>query len=442
MTESARANAIDADALGREMFALLRRLYPICRSITGAGVRQTLDCLRDHIPLTVHEVPTGTQLFDWTVPKEWNIRDAWVKNPAGEKVIDFKKCNLHVVGYSVPQRRRLSLSELKLHLHTLPEHPDWIPNRTSYYKETWGFCLSHNTFQRLEDGEYEVCIDSSLDDGHLTYAECALKGAWDDEVLISTHICHPSLCNDNLSGIVLATMLARHLAGTSLRHTYRFLFIPTTIGSIAWLYRNESHVSKIKHGLVLTCLGDAGGFTYKKTRRGDAHIDRACLHVLERSGRPFQLLEFSPDGGDERQYSSPAFDLPVGVVMRTAYGQFPEYHTSADDLDFVSASALGDSFATLLQIIFVLENDRKYFNRNPKCEPHFGKRGIRLAGERPFGHSSEQPLLWVLNLSDGQHSLLDIADRAGLAFHYVKQAADVLVNHKLLDELGTQGSAQ
>jgi aminopeptidase-like protein len=429
-------SAIGADDVGREMYGLVSRLYPICRSLTGDGVRKTLSHLQEHIPLEVHEVPSGTQVFDWTVPNEWNIRDAYVKDEQGTRIIDFKKSNLHVVGYSVPIRKRTSLAELKEHLHSLPEHPDWIPNRTSYYKETWGFCLSHNELQKLEDGEYEVCIDASLEKGHLTYGECNLKGAKAEEVIISTHVCHPSLCNDNLSGIAVATFLARHLAGLSLRYSYRFLFIPTTIGSITWLSRNESRVANIKHGLVLTCLGDPGGFTYKKSRRGDAEIDRACLHVLKLSGRPFEVFDFSPNGGDERQYCSPAFDLPVGVLMRTAYGHFPQYHTSADNLDFVQAHALGDAFAKVLEIISVLENNRRYLNKNPKCEPHLGKRGVWLSGDQPFGPANQQPLLWVLNLSDGEHTLLDIADRSGLAFHSVRQAADALIEHDLLEEVG------
>jgi aminopeptidase-like protein len=432
-------DAVDADAAGRGIHALVSRLYPICRSITGDGVRETLRVLRDLIPLTVHEVPTGTRVFDWTVPKEWNIRDAYVKDMQGTKVIDFQKSNLHVAGYSVPVRKRMSLAELKGHLHTLPEHPDWIPNRTSYYQETWGFCLSHRQLQELRDGEYEVCIDSSLEDGHLTYGECYLPGRTADEVLVSCHICHPSLCNDNLSGIAVATFLAGHLGLLPRRHSYRFLFIPTTIGSITWLARNEERIAHVKHGLVLTCLGDAGNFTYKKSRRGDAEIDRACAHVLRHSGHPSQILDFYPFGYDERQYCSPGFNLPVGCLMRTQHGRFPEYHTSADDLAFVQAPALGGSFATCLEVFSVLEDNRRYRNTNPKCEPQLGRRGLyRLSGGRPgAGPAPEQALLWVLNMSDGENTLLDIADRSGLPFRSVKEAADKLAIHGLLQEAAT-----
>jgi aminopeptidase-like protein len=330
----------------------------------------------------------------------------------------------------------MSLAELKEHLHSLPEHPDWIPHRTTYYKETWGFCLSHRQLQALPDGEYEVCIDSSLQDGHLTYGEYYLPGATADEVLISCHTCHPSLCNDNLSGIAVASFLAAYLSRLALRHSYRFLFIPATIGSITWLSRNEGRVANIKHGLVLTCLGDSGGFTYKKSRRGDAEIDRACLHVLTHSGRPFRALDFYPYGYDERQYCSPGFNLPVGCLMRTQHGRFPQYHTSADDLDFVQAPFLGDSFARCLEVLAVLEGNRRCVNKNPKCEPQLGRRGLyRLSGGRPAGAGTEEALLWVLNLSDGGHTLLDIAERSGLAFRRVREAADALARHDLLEEI-------
>ncbi len=272
------------DEVGREMYRFISELYPICRSITGNGLRETLRLIRNHIPLSIHEVASGTSVFDWTVPKEWNIRDAYIKDAKGKKIIDFAKSNLHVVNYSVPVRKKAPFKELKEHLFTLPSKPDWIPYRTSYYKENWGFCLSHKQFLELNEEEYEVCIDSSLTEGHLSYGEYYLKGDSPDEVLISCHACHPSLCNDNLSGVALATLLAKHLKPLSLRYSYRFLFIPGTIGSITWLSRNEEHVSRIKHGLVAACLGDSGKLTYKKSRRGNAEIDRVVVHVLKHSG--------------------------------------------------------------------------------------------------------------------------------------------------------------
>jgi aminopeptidase-like protein len=424
---------LNTSTIGQEMYRFIADLYPICRSITGDGLRTTLNILKRHIPLVVHEVPTGTVVFDWSIPKEWNIRDAFVKDSNGKRVIDFQASNLHVVNYSVPVKARMSLDQLKEHIFTLPDAPDWIPYRTSYYKESWGFCMAHKDYMQLEDGEYEVVIDSSLEPGHLSYGECYLRGTQENEVLISCHICHPSLCNDNLSGVALATLLARSLATLSLRYSYRFLFIPGSIGSIAWLHRNLGQLSKIEHGLVLVDIGDGGKFTYKKSRRGDAEIDRAAMNILRNSGREFDIREFEPYGHDERQYCSPGINLPVGCFSRTPHGEFPEYHTSADNLSFISPENLADSFSQCLSILQLLESNRRYFNLNPICEPQLGKRGLyRMIGGPRDGGVQELPLLWVLNLSDGAHSLLDISDRSGLPFDAIKRAADALSEHGLL----------
>ena len=424
---------IDANDASQEMYQLISELYPICRSITGNGFRETLNTIKEHIPLETHEVPTGTQVFDWTVPKEWNIEDAYVKDSQGERVIDFRESNLHVVGYSVPVKTKMSLTELKEHLFTLPDHPDWIPYRTSYYKETWAFCLSHKQSLELKDEEYEICIDSRLEEGHLTYGEYYLEGESTDEVLFSCHACHPSLCNDNLSGVALATFLAKYLSPLSLRYSYRFLFIPGTIGSITWLSLNEAQVSRIRHGLVVVCVGDSGKSTYKRSRRGDAEIDQAVTHVLKHSGQDYEIEDFFPYGYDERQYCSPGFNLPVGCLMRTPHGRYPEYHTSADNLDFVQPEYLADSFSKYLSVLNILENNKRYLNQNPKCEPQLGKRGLyRMVGGSKHGRINQLAMLWVLNLSDGQHTLLDIADRSGLEFDLVQSAADALLEHDLL----------
>ncbi|MBI3881240.1 MAG: DUF4910 domain-containing protein [Verrucomicrobia bacterium] len=417
------------------MHALAAELYPFCRSITGEGLRETLRAVQKHIPLSLREVPSGTEVFDWTVPNEWNIRDAYIKNSRGERVVDFKKHNLHVVNYSVPVNRKMSLAELKPHLYSLPEKPDWIPYRTSYYKETWGFCLSHREFVKLSEGEYEVCIDSTLAPGNLTLGEALLPGDTTDEVLISCHCCHPSLANDNLSGIALGAALAKRLAGISRRYSYRFLFIPGTIGSITWLALNEEQAKNIKHGLVLSCVGDAGGFTYKKSRRDDAEIDRAAQHVLNTSLAPYRAVDFIPYGYDERQYCSPGFNLAVGCLLRSQNGTFPEYHTSADNLDFIQPRFLGDSFAKVLSIIEVLEKNRVWVNQNPKCEPRLGKRGLYNAvGGTRTGAFNEMALLWVLNFSDGEHDLLSIAERSGLAFSEIARAAEMLAGAGLLKQ--------
>ncbi len=352
-------------------------------------------------------------------------------------MIDFKKSSLHVVNYSVPVRRIMPLAELREHLHTLPDHPDWVPYRTSYYKENWGFCLAQNQLQKLRDGEYEVCIDSRLEDGSLTYGEYFIPGKRSEEVLLSCHACHPSLCNDNLSGVVLVTHLAKLLSGISLEYSYRFLFIPGTIGSITWLARNEDKVPRIRHGLVVACVGDPGKFHYKKSRRGDAEIDRAVVQALRHCGKGFEVLDFSPYGYDERQYCSPGFNLPVGSLTRTPHGQFPEYHTSADDLDFVRREALSGSLAVYLSVIRILENNARYINLNPRCEPQLGKRGLyRAIGGLTDAGQRELAMLWVLNLSDGNHSLLDIAERSGLSFNLIHQVSNVLAESHLLKRFG------
>ncbi len=422
----------DAAAIGEELHTFAADLYPICRSITGDGIRRTLAMIQDRIPLQIFHVPSGTPVFDWTVPKEWNIRDAFIKAPNGRRVVDFEQCNLHVMNYSLPVHATMPLSDIRPHLFTIPAHPDWIPYRTSYYKEEWGFCLSHNQMLALEDGNYEVCIDSSLENGRLTYGECYLAGRSSEEVLISCHACHPSLANDNLAGVTVATFLAQFLSGRDLRYSYRFLFLPGTIGAITWLARNPETVGRIRHGLVLTCIGDAGEFHYKKSRRGNAEIDRAAMHVLKHHSESSEILEFSPDGYDERQYCSPGFNLAVGCLMRSVWGNFPEYHTSADNLEFIRPLHLAGSLRVCAAILDVLENNRRYCNLNPCCEPQLGRRNLyrSTGGEAPGIEISAR--LWVLNLSDGEHSLLDIAERSGIAFSAISDAADLLSQNGLL----------
>lgn len=425
----------DALELGVAMHQLMANLYPLCRSITGDGLRESLRRLQNYLPLTIYEVPSDTPVLDWTVPREWNIRDAYVKNANGDKVIDFQQCNLHVLNYSTPIHQKMTLDELRPHLFSIPEQPDLVPYRTAYYNEAWGFCLSHHSLQNLDDGVYEVLIDSSLAAGHLSYGECYLPGETTDEILISCHSCHPSLCNDNLSGLVLSTFLARQLQSATHRYSYRFLFIPGTIGSITWLALHEEQVDLIKHGLVVACVGDSGALTYKRSRRGDAEIDRAVIHSLKQSGQPFEILDFSPYGYDERQYCSPGFNLPVGSLTRTPHGRFSQYHTSADNLDFVQPAYLADSLEKYLAVIHLLENNKCYRNTNPKGEPQLGKRGLYSAfGGKKEAKLTEMALLWVLNFSDGEHTLLDIAEKANLPFRTLQQAAQLLVEHALLIE--------
>ncbi len=420
--------------LGAEMYGLLRELYPICRSITGEGVRETLRLLGRVAPIDTTEVPSGTRVFDWTVPREWNLRDAWIANARGERVVDFRRSNLHVVSYSVPVRRRIGLAELRDHLHTLPDHPDWIPYRTSYYAESWGFCLSRKQYEALDEPEYEVCIDSTLRDGSLSYGECVLPGEREGEVLISAHLCHPSLCNDNLSGLAVSVFLARALRERPRRYTYRFLYVPGTIGSISWLARNPEAAARVRHGFTLVCLGDAHPLTYKRSIGGDAEIDRAAAHVLAHAEPGARVVDFTPFGYDERQFNSPGFRLPVGSLMRGRHGEFPEYHTSADDLGFVSAEQLERSHAAALAIVEVLEGNRSYRSLSPYGEPQLGRRGIyrALGGEARLAEL-QYALLWVLACSDGSQALLAIAERSGLPFALIRRAADLLLEHELLE---------
>ena len=422
---------------GDEIFAFAARIFPICRSITGDGVRRTLREIGAHLPLQVHEVPTGTEVFDWTVPREWNIRDAYIKNGAGEKILDFAQSNLHVVSYSVPVRKRVSLAELKQHIYTLPEQPDLIPYRTSYYADDWAFCMTHRQFQGLAEDAYDIVINSSLTTGSLTYAEYLHKGEIDAEFLLSAHVCHPSLANDNCSGIALLVHLARRMAGMRTHYSYRFVFAPGTIGAIAWLAANETRSGRIKHGLVVSMVGDGGGPTYKKSRRGDAAIDRAMEHVLRHSGMVPTIEDFSPYGYDERQYCSPGFNLPVGLFQRSKYGTIPQYHTSADNLSFIEPKHLLESYSLIAKAIGVVENDAVCRNTAPKCEPQLGKRGLyrRVGGENIAAEN--MAMLWVLNLADGGHSLLDIAERSKLPFEIVLRASRLLQAHGLL----TRGSS-
>ena len=419
-------SALGAAENVREVWPLMHAMYPICRSITGDGVRHTLNLLEQWVPLEWTEVPSGTAVFDWEVPNEWNIHDAYISDREGRRIVDFRQHNLHVVSYSAPVRRSMMLEELKAHLYSLPDQPAWIPYRTSYYSEHWGFCMRHQDVAQLGPGPFEVVIDSTVAPGSLTYAECIVPGTLDREAIVYTHSCHPSLANDNVTGMAVAVALARELREEQPRLTWRFIFGPGTIGSLAWLSRNEQRLGKIQTGLTIGLLGDSGALTYKRSRRGNCVTDRAAEYVLRSLARPSRIVEFEPYGYDERQFCSPGFNLPIGRLTRSPNGEYPEYHTSADNLDLIKPECLGESLQALANIIAVLDENRYLQNLSPKGEPRLGKRGLygSIGGAGPG--SKESALLWVLSLSDGAHDVLSIAQRSGLEFNEVANAARVL----------------
>lgn len=420
------------------MHDMLARLFPICRSQTGNGVRESLRLLQEVLPLDIEEVPSGTPVFDWEVPQEWNIREAWIADDSGRRVIDLNDSTLHVVNGSVAFRGQLAWSELKSHLHTLPEQPELIPYRTAFFQDQWGFCLSQRQFDELNrHGErvYDVCIDTERTHGSLTLGEWYLPGETAEEVLLSSHTCHPSLANDGLSGLVVGTWLARWLAEQPRRYSYRLVLAPATIGAITWLGLHHKRLDHVRHGLVLSCLGDSGPLNYRRSRRGNAEIDRRVEHVLQNDSAEHQVLDFEPFGYDQRQFCSPGFDLPMGCLMRTPNGRYPEYHTSADDLTLVRPEALEHSLQTLIRICEQLEAGYTptYVSRKPHGEPRLGKHGLYHAfGSRPDARQLQNAMLWVLNLSDGRHSLSDITDRSRLADSLLQEAASLLETHGLL----------
>jgi aminopeptidase-like protein len=417
---------------GENLQALATELYPICRSITGAGVRQTLKIIGRRIDLVWQEVPSGTQVFDWEVPLEWNIDSAWVDDPDGRRVVDFAAHNLHILNYSEPVRTSMPLEDLKSRLYSSPAREDWIPYRTSYYQRRWGFCLRHRDLLQLRPGKYDVRIDASLAPGSLTYAECILPGGSKEEVLFFTHICHPSLANDNTAGMAVATGLMEWLASAPRRYSYRLVLAPGTIGSLCWLRRNEQRLNRVRHGLVLGLLGDPASFTYKRSRRGDCEIDRVAEYVVRGADAQSRVIPFEPYGYDERQLCSPGFNLPVGRLTRSVNDGYPQYHSSADDLSLLSPQRLEQSLSACRQIVEVLEDSRRYTNLSPKGEPRLGKRGLygAVGGRSPANR--ERAMLWVLNQSDGSASLLDIAQRSGMPFTDIRDAAQELTGAALL----------
>ncbi len=414
------------------------RLWPITRSLTGNGNRESLEIISEIVDLDINEVPCGKKCFDWNVPSEWNINEAWIKDSKGNKIVDFKENNLHVLGYSEPFRGKLSYDELKPQLYTLPDQPELIPYLTSYYKRRWGFCLSHNQFLELDKNEiYDVFIDSSLDDqGSMTIGEAILKGESEKEVLLSTYICHPSMANNELSGPLVSAFIYNQLKKeTRLKYTYRFLFVPETIGSIYSLsVLGDFWKKNLIAGFVITCIGDKGNFTYKRSRRGDSLPDRVVEIILSQTEKDYKILDFFPSGSDERQYCSPGFNLPVGSLMRTMYGKYPEYHTSGDNKDFISFEAIEKSVEKYLEVIELIENNEKYINKMPYCEPQLGKRGLYpTLGSQKGTEDFVKAMMWILNLSDGENDLIEISTRSKITVMELMPVVEELINKGILE---------
>jgi aminopeptidase-like protein len=422
-------------ALARKALELVGRIYPLCRSITGDGVRATLRLVGQSLPLEVSEVPSGTAVFDWEIPPEWNIRDAYIADAAGRRLVDFRANALHVVGYSVPVHARMTLQQLRPHLYTLPERPDWIPYRTSYYQLAWGFCLAHRQLEGWPEGEYEVVIDSELKPGSLTYAECLVPGTSDREILIYTHTCHPALANDNATGIAVAALLAEEALKSSPNLSYRFIFAPGTIGSIAWLARNEAQLARVRGGLAIGLLGDRGALTFKRSRRHASELDLIAAQVVREVEPTADVLDFSPYGYDERQFCSPGIDLPVGRLTRSPNDAFAEYHTSADTPSLLDENALARSILALATILNRIDGNRLYRNRSPKGEPRLGKRGLFRATGGASPGDFEHAMLWLLNLADGEHGLQDAQAASCLPLELLRRAAQALAEADLLEEV-------
>jgi aminopeptidase-like protein len=430
---------VEVEAMGEErvpaleMYDFVRELFPICRSLTGNGVRQTLTAIRRQLPdLSIHEVPSGTQVFDWTVPDEWNIRSARLVGPGGETIVDFADNNLHVVGYSEPIDVELTLSELQVHLHSLPDLPDAIPYVTSYYKRAWGFCLPDRVRAALSDGSYRAIIDSTLEPGNLTYGELRLRGSTSEEVLLSTYVCHPSMANNELSGPAVTTWLAKWLVGLPRRYSYRVVFIPETIGSLTYMSTNLQEMkARMVAGFNLTCVGDDRCFSYVPSRSGNTLADRAATHVLKHLAPGYVHYSFLDRGSDERQYCAPGIDLPVCSVMRSKYAEYPEYHTSLDNLDVVTAQGLGASYQAYRRILECLEANAT-LESTTLGEPQLGRRGLYPTTSTKESGLRVRRMMNVLAYSDGEHDLLGIAELIDVPMWELLEIVETLVAQGIL----------
>ncbi len=420
------------------MYSLLEELFPYNRSITGDGVRKTLDRISLEIPLKQTSVKSGSQVFDRTVPDEWNVKSAKIYAPDGSILVDFAKNNLYLMSYSVPVNKTMSLNELKEHIITDKSRPDSVPYSTSYYNLNWAFCLEYSFVEKMSEGNYHVEIDSSLKPGELIYGESFLDNNSKKTILISSYICHPSMANDSLSGVVTAVQLFKELKKlNNLKYNYRFLFVPETIGTICFLENNKSNIKEVtEYGLVATCLGDKGSFTYKESRDPTRKINKIVKYVFAKRNLSERIKEFCPIGSDERQYCSPGFDLSVGVLTRSMYGEFPEYHSSADNLDFVKEEYLQESLDIFLEIIKTYESNHIFKRNNPYCEPQMGKydlyRRTGGAGKDEIDKLSQQRM-WLLNYADGKTDLIELSEKSGFDIFELKSASEALIKNNLIE---------
>ena len=425
-------HSLDLDQLADELIGLIRALAPLPRSLTGEANRETLRLLNAVAPISVVEVPTGTDVLDWSIPDEWNVHEAWIADSSGCRIVDWAAHPLHLVGYSRPIRTTIDRSELDAHLHSLPDRPDAIPYRTAYYADDWGFCLADSHRAQLGDGPFDVCVDATIAPGSMTYGEAVIPGATDEMVLITTHLCHPAMANDNATGLAAVALLNRVLRQADLRREHRVLVLPGTLGAISWLAAHHDVTDRIAGGLVVTGLGDGAPLTYKRSRAGDRLIDRAASAVL--AHHDASLVDFSPYGYDERQFCSPGFDLGVGRLSRRVHGEYPEYHTSNDNLEFVTGASVADAVAVVLEILDLIDRNERVVSRRQFGEPQLGRRGLYSStGGAIDSRSIETAYLWVLNLADGNHDLIDMATRSGLSPDAIVEAVRRLVAAELLD---------
>jgi len=417
------------------MIDLLKKLYPICRSITGNGVRETLNIIKHMIPINIYEIQSGEKVYDWVIPKEWNINDAWIKNEKGEKIINFKHNNLHILNYSGPINKKINFEELDKHLFYIEDYPEAIPYLTTYYKENWGFCLSYEQYKQLNKNEiYEIYIHSNLENGYLTYADLIIKGKTEKEILFSCYICHPSMCNDSLSGVVVAVELIKYLLEIKddLYYTYRFIFIPETIGSITYINKNFDVLkNNVIGGLVLTCCGDEGDFTYIKTLNESSYINKIIFKIFKDNNINLKIREFYTCGSDERQYNYPGIDLDIGSLIKTKYGEFKEYHTSKDDFNLVTEKGLNETLEMYKKVIYYLENN-KIYNNNVLCEPKLGKYnlypdigGLRIKDDSKYFRI----IMYYIN---SKNDIIDISDKLNLSFEKIIYYIDILKKNNLI----------